>query len=429
MVFTEPEDGARRGFRLLSHNAESRFEMPHLLLVTPYYWPEIAASVQLMATLAEGLSERQFRVTVLTSSTREPIPAGAGDGGHNTSKIHIIRAWNPFSRRGGLFSKLFEYTWFFLTIAVRGLMVRKIDVIFVSSSPPLAALPVTILGFIKRAPVVYNLQDLFPESAVASGLISRTGLAFQILSRLESWCYASSDLVIAINENFTKHVLALRPSCRIAIIPNWVDTEKMVQLPNVGNKFLPLLPGANFFIVLYAGNLGFLQNLDLLLDAAKLLQDEKDILFVLVGNGNQKATLVDRVQRENMVNCVFMDFQPYDTLAHVYSACDIGVVPMRPGAGTSSIPSKTWNYLACSRPVIACVDADSPFAQLIRESRSGTVASPLDAEGLAKAILEFFRSPDSRQECGESGRRYVVDHLSQKAAIERYAQEIKEVLV
>ena len=427
MVSTEPGFGAWRGIRLLNPNAETSLKVPHLLLVTPYYWPEIAASVQLMATLSEGLSERRFRVTVLTSSTREPIPTYAEDGVGNAHNVRIIRAWNPLSRRSGIFNKLFEFAWFFLTVAIRGFTVRKIDVIFVSSSPPLAALPVAILGFIKRAPVVYNLQDLFPESAVASGLMSRTGLAFKFFSRLESWCYASSDLVIAINESFIKHVLMLYPSCRTAIIPNWVDTEEMVCLPKAENKFLPLFPGSDF-IVLYAGNLGFLQNLDLLLDAAKLLQDEKGIRFVLVGNGNQRLALVDRAQRENLANCVFMDFQPYDLLAHVYSACDIGVVPMRPGAGTSSIPSKTWNYLACSKPVIACVDEDSPFAHLVRESRSGTVVSPVKAEGLAQAILQFYRSPNSRQECGESGRRYVVDNLSQNTAIECYAREIRKLL-
>lgn len=414
---------------MLNPKAEIPSTVPHLLLVTPYYWPEIAASVKLMATLAEGLSEHQVRVTVLTSSTREPIPICAENGADYPHNVRVIRAWNPFSRRSGLFNKLFEFTWFFLTVAIRGAMVRKIDIIFVSSSPPLAALPVAILGFIKRAPLVYNLQDLFPESAVAGGLMSRTGIAFQIFSRLERWCYASSDLVIAINESFTNHVLALNPSCRIAIIPNWVDTEEMIEIPKSENKFLPLLPRANYFIVLYAGNLGFLQNLDLLLEAAKLLQDEKNILFVLVGSGNQKTALVDRVQKENMANCVFMDFQPYDMLAHVYSACDVGVVPMRPGAGTSSIPSKTWNYLACSKPVIACVDEDSPFAQLIRDSRSGLVASPLEAEGLAQSILKFYRSPDFHQECGNAGRRYVVDNLSQKVAINSYAQAIQKILV
>lgn len=204
MVPAESGDGAWRGLRLLSPKSETCSRVPHLLLVTPYYWPEVAASVQLMATLAEGLSEHQFRVTVLTSSTREPIPASAENEMGNAQNVRIIRAWNPFSRRSGLFNKLFEFAWFFLTVAIRGFMVRKVDVIFVSSSPPLAALPVAILAWLKRAPVVYNLQDLFPESAVASGLMSRAGLAFQVFSRLEGWAYAAADLVIAISESFAE---------------------------------------------------------------------------------------------------------------------------------------------------------------------------------------------------------------------------------
>ena len=408
--------------------AEKHPRLPHLLLVTPYYWPEIAASVQLMAALAEGLTEHQIRVTVLTSSTREPIPAGVVGSGERVGNLRIIRAWNPFSRRGGMFNKLMEFAWFFMTVAVLGFCVRKVDAIFVSSSPPLAALPVAVLGWVKRAPVIYNLQDLFPESAVASGLMNRTGSAFRIFTYLESLCYGSAGLIIAINDSFAEHVKGLRPRCNLTIIPNWVDTAEMAALPKLENRFLPLLPKTNAFIVLYAGNLGYLQNLDLLLDAAERLKDEEDLLFVFVGNGSQKPYLVERVQSQGMANCVFLDFQPYDMLAHVYSACDIGVVPMRPGAGTSSIPSKTWNYLACSRPVIACVEENSPFAQLVRESRSGKVASPVEAEELARAIMEFRRSPGLREACGEFGRRYVVDHLSQQAAIDGYAKAIKEIL-
>ncbi len=277
--------------------------------------------------------------------------------------------------------------------------------------------------------MVYNLQDLFPESVVVSGMMQRGGIAFKLFQALEKWTYASVTKVIAINEAFAQHVRVTHPGCCVEVIPNWVDTEKMIESKKDNNSFLKLINKQNQFIVLYAGNLGYLQNLELLLDAALLLKAEvPEIIFVLVGNGNQKIALVDRAQRDHLSNCMFMDFQPYEMLAHVYGACDLGVVPMRPGAGNSSIPSKTWNYLSCSKPVIACVEKDSPFAKLIEESRSGLVVSPTGAVELALAIRKLHANPELRQKYGHMGRKYVEDHFSQSAAIASYSVAMKAVL-
>ena len=400
----------------------------HILLVTPYYWPEIAASVPLMRAVAEGLCQEGMRVTVLSSSTREPLPAEDVISLDPQKAPTLIRAWNPFTRRRSLAGKLMEFLWFFIQVMCHGLLVDQVDAIFVSSSPPLAGLPVALLGWLKDVPVVYNLQDLFPESAVASGLMRRNGFAFSGFTWLEHGTYRAVSKVIAISEEFARHVEKLAPGCPVTVIPNWVDTEALTAVPEEKNRFLPLLPDRKPFRVLYAGNLGYLQNLDLLLDAASLLQDEPAIQFLLVGDGSQKAALKARAERKGLDNCVFMDFQPYALLADVYSACQIGVVPMRPGAGQSSVPSKTWNYLACGKPVIACVEPETPFARLLQASGAGRVVSPSDPQALAATLREAMHESAQAQRWGESGRQFVETHLSKRSAVNRYADAIREVL-
>ena len=399
-----------------------RLKPPHLLLVTPYYLPEIAASVPLMVALAEGLSAIPMRVTVLTMVPSRGLMDQEQPGDGTKEGPRIIRLWNPFSRRKGVVNKLLEFVFFFLGMIGRALLLADVDAIFVSSSPPLAALPVAFLGRIKGVPVTYNLQDLFPESAAASGMMTKGGWAFRLCTRMERWSYALPKRIIAIDESFSVHIKALYPAAEVEVIPNWVDTKAMVEQPKSSNAFLKLLPRNAAFQVLYAGNLGYLQNLDLLIDAACLLRDYPEILFIFVGSGNQKGALLERVEKENLHNCIFMDFQPYPLLSHVFSACNLGIVPMRPGAGTSSIPSKTWNYFSCSKPVLACVEAESPFARLIATSGGGTVTSPADPHALAESILTYYRDANQCRTQGLAGRTFVVDHLAKEVAIRRYAQ-------
>lgn len=401
----------------------------HLVIITPYYHPEIAASVPLMASLAEDLSSRgSMRVTVLVS--RPSMALSEADRLHEESNpnLEIIRLWNPFARKAGVLNKLLECLCFLSGAVLRTLAFSRVDVIFISSSPPLAGLPGALLGKLKRCPVIYNLQDLFPESAVASGMMRRNGLVFSLFSWVEQWTYRLTTRIIAIDDAFALHVKRLHPVCLMDVIPNWVNLDQMAYVPPERNAFLPLLGASRPFKVLYAGNLGCLQNLDLLLDAAKQLMDQQDIAFILVGEGNQKTALQKRVANEGLDNCIFIGFQPFERLADVYSACDLGVVPMRPGAGSSSIPSKTWNYFACSKPVIACVEQNSPFARLIDPLEAGWVVSPSDPHELSRAILAAFRDPDTCHKRGQAGRCFVESHLSQKMAIDHYYHVIRDTI-
>lgn len=395
-------------------------DRPHLLIVTPYYWPEIAASVPLMHALAEGLATRQLRVTVLTTSSGSGGSINSPDGREPEGAVRVVRTWNPFARRSGRLNKLFEAVWFFVGVGIRGCTVGSVDLIFVSSSPPLAGLPVVLLGKLLGAPVIYNLQDLFPESAAAAGVMRRKGMAYRLFQALERWMYKVVTVIVPISDAFAEHVRRLAPRTPMVVIPNWADTEKVREVPNESNSFLREAVPVRSFVVQYAGSLGYLQHVGLLVDAAVALRSRNDIVFLFVGDGAQRVPLQRRVAEEGLANCVFIDFQPYERLSEVYSACDVGVVPLRPGAGVSSIPSKTWNYLACSRPVIACVERPSPLAAAIDHSGAGWVVSPDGGGELAALISRLAGSLEPLRVRGDNGRRYVVERLSRAQAIDKY---------
>ncbi len=408
----------------LHHQTDTRSHR-HITIITPYFWPTLSSSTHLMKDLAEGLVEAGWQVSVLTngsdsSNTRAPDPFLLKD------RIH--RAWNPFLRRLGVFSKLGEYVWFMGFFMFRGLFLRNIDVLFVASSPPLAGLPAALLASIKGAKLVYNLQDIFPDSAVVAGMLSSAGRTYRWLRRAEETTYRASDLVASISPSFSEYVERLVPGTQVATIPNWVDTDHIQPQTASEDPGIMEFRRGGTFVVQYAGNIGFMQSLETLLEAADRLKQVTDIRFVFIGDGNAKASLQDHARRLGLLNCEFLPLQPLDRVPAVYNACDLGVIPLKPGAAWIAVPSKTWNYLAAARPVIGCVEEGSPLALVIRESRSGSVVPPGDAERLAQVILDYRNAPERSTTEGRQGRDYVETHLSRRSAILRYHQMFRRVL-
>lgn len=409
--------------------------MSRIVVVTPYFWPEIAASVPLMTSLVEDLVGRGHRVTVLTSTpssaaARAAARSGAAGpwvGRGDYRGAEVVRVRNPFARRRGVAAKLAEYAFFCVWVMARLLRLRGADVVFVSSNPPLFGLPVAWIAKWIRARVVYNLQDVFPDSAVASGLLPDRGWLVGLCRQMERATYGAVDRVIAISEEFAEHVLRATPRADVVVIPNWIDTDAIRPVAAEENRFLAATGLRDRFIVLYAGNLGYLQRLDTVLDAAALLRDLPDIAFVFVGQGQTRAAIEERARREGLDHCHFFDYQPHEWIADVYSAGAVGIVPMRKGAGRSSVPSKTWTIMACARPVITAIEADSALAEAVRESDAGLVVEPEDARALADAIEKLYADAALRERLGRNGRAYVEAHLARPAITARYEAALVEV--
>ena len=393
--------------------------------MTPYYWPVLSSSTHLMRDLAEGLAAEGCQVTVLTNGLGVPVPP---DAGPSALGVRVHRAWNPFLRRLGVASKLCEYLWFTGFFLLRGLLVRKVDVFFVASTPPLAGLPAALLARLKSARMVYNLQDIFPDSAVVAGLLSADGRFYKWLRKIEEATYRRSDLVSSISPAFSEYVLRLVPSTRVAVIPNWVDTDEIRPRTAAEDPAISEFRRGGDFVVQYAGNIGFMQNLETVLGAAAHLQNAPDIRFVFIGDGNAKTSLQEEAHHQGLTNCEFFPLQPLAKVPSVYNACDLGVIPLKPGAAHIAVPSKTWNYLAAARPVVGCVEEDSPLAVVIRESRSGCVVPPSDSARLAQVIMDYRNEPERGRQEGIQGRAFVEANLSRRMAIRRYMQMLEQVI-
>ena len=327
---------------------------------------------------------------------------------------------------------------------------RRCDAMLVFSTPPIQGAMAAMVKKVRRIPFIYGLQDIFPDSLVSAGIARKGGLAWKAGRIIENFTYRNADKIIVISADFRKNIMAKGvPESKIEVVYNWVDADAIADIPRNSNLLIGRygLAPEKFYLT-YCGNIGLSQNLDMLLDVARSLEEYEDIHFVLIGNGAYRQQLEQKVNgQRSMVNVqcstvngqrstvndqcsiknvTLLPFQPYEDIAHVFSLGDASLVISKPGTGASSVPSKTWNIMAAARPVIASFD-DGELRTIIEQSQCGIFAPADDKEALRNAILRLYADRDLCRQMGGNGRQYVIDHLSKEIGTQRYIKTIKSL--
>jgi colanic acid biosynthesis glycosyl transferase WcaI len=273
---------------------------------------------------------------------------------------------------------------------------------------------------------VFNIQDVFPDVAVELGAITNPRV-ITLASWLERWSYRRSDAVTVLSDDLRDNLVAKIQGTvpdaydRIRVIPNFVDTDRIrPRDPEEGSyRREHGLTGKR--VVMYAGNVGFSQSLELVLAAARTLAeraDTADVVFVINGGGSARPQLEE--QAAGLDNVVFVDFQPKERLPEVLAAADIHVVPLKAGLARSSVPSKTYSILAAGRSVLASVDEGTEVARVVEQAGAGVAVPPDDPDAFTKALVTLLEDPDGAREMGRAGRAFVEAWASPAAIAERY---------
>jgi colanic acid biosynthesis glycosyl transferase WcaI len=277
-----------------------------------------------------------------------------------------------------------------------------------------------------RTPMVYNIQDIWPDCIAIIGQL-RSKMLFRIFQYLEKFLYKISARLTVLSPGMKQNLLNKGVSeNKVVIIPNWADVDTIHPLPKE-NDFRAANELNGYFVVMFAGNLGFIAVLDTVLDAAKLLQDDTRIVFVIVGRGNAKPDLMKRTKLLHLTNVRFLPTQPKAILPQMLATADISLVTLDRRLGRLNVPSKTYNIMASSRPVLAAVPPDSEIACLVQKADCGVCVPPEDPESMAQAIKDMLRHPEALERYGKNGRRYVVENYSRNLLIRRYRELLHEV--
>lgn len=405
-----------------------------VLTFCAYYEPEIAASMYLLTNLFEDAANSGMEVELYAPTPTRGVDKDTinlykrrKNEEKCNGKLHIHR-FSMMQEGKNTISRAIRYVFINAVFLWKGLH-SNADVLFVDSTPPTQGLVAAALKKIKKMPVVYNLQDIFPDSLVNTGICSEQSIFYKIGEWVEKVTYQSADKIIVISEDFKNNIMEKGvPEDKIEVVYNWVDGDSVRYIEKTDNNlFDEYNLDRDKFYISYSGNIGHTQNMELLVEAAVRLQDNEDIGFVLIGDGAYKEELQSQILERNLKNITLIPFQPYERISEVFSVGDVGLIISKPGVGTNSVPSKTWSYMAAARPLLASFDLDSELSEIITKNNCGESIKPGDCQSLVETIQKMKEDLTRLQLQGKHGRQFVDCHLKRSVGTGKYIKCIERV--
>lgn len=385
-----------------------------------YYEPEIAAGIALDSNTAEDLAKRGHNVKLYVPTPSRGVTRKQAK---NVSKIEkkendhlIIYRYTMYPEHGGIIQRVIRYFLCSIKQLWFGLTTKDIDLIFAGSTPPFQGLICNVVKKIRKVPFVYNCQDIFPDSMVTAGITKEDSFIFKIGNWISNVTYKSADSIIVISEQMKENLLKKRVSGKkIHVVSNWVDENLIFPINKESNSLYSELGIKQYpFMVVYAGNIGYAQAIDIIIEAADKLKDNNQIGFILFGNGAMKDQVLQMIEEKNLKNVQIFPLQPYEKVSEVYSLGDACIVSCKKGTGGNAMPSKTWSIMGCGRPILASFDKETLLQEVIEEYSCGMFAEAGDVSSLVDNILFLNQNIDIAYMQGKNARSYIETHLTRQ---------------
>ncbi len=279
----------------------------------------------------------------------------------------------------------------------------------------------------KRASLIYNVQELYPDTFVKVNRLREDAPVTRVLYWIERFTYRHADALTVICEGFRRAIIAKgNPAQKIHLIPNFVDTTS-IQVGLKSNPLAEELGLTQKYVILYAGNIGMTQSFDTLLEVAQRLQDEPAIRYLIVGDGVRRDYVAQQIQNLALQNVVLLPYQPRSRVPDIYATADLGLVPLMAGTSQTTLPSKLYTIMASGRPVLAAVDADSDIVQTVEAAQCGLSVPPDDPNALESGIGSAFKQQETFRAFGQNGRHYMETIFSRIVVSEEYHRLIEQV--
>lgn len=407
-----------------------------ILLLPSYYYPEQAASSYLGENLRESFAENGFVMELFAPTPTRGINKELREL-YIRRKIEehfegnlVVHRFAMFQEGKSPIIRAFRYILCHIIHFYKGIQAKNVDVLFIASTPPTQGAMGVLVKKIKKIPMVYNLQDIFPDSLVGTGLTRKGSLLWRIGRVIENFTYRNADKIIVISEGFKKNIMDKGvPESKIEVIYNWVDENEVIPMDRNQNILFERYGlDKNKFYVTYNGNIGLTQNMDLLLEVAELFRENPAIHFVIMGEGAYKKEVEQKIAYQKLENVTLLPFQPYGEISHVFSMGDVGLVISKENVGENSVPSKTWSIMSAARPVLASFDENSELHEIIEKYNTGIFVKAGEKEALYNAILELYNNPVLRKEMGQNGRAFILKNLTREIGTSKYVEVIKKVV-
>ena len=404
-----------------------------------YYYPEQCAGIYLVDDLMQALANNGIESYLSVPSPTRNVKQDAK--WYRTEKMCngkvVVHRFRMYGEGKNPVFRALRY-FFCECVQLHYMLWKNYDVAFIDSTPPIQGLKLAIVRLFRKKPIVYNLQDIFPDSLVGTGLAKKDGLLWKIGRRIENFTYRNADKIIVISQDFKRNIMSKGvPEEKIEVVYNWVDENAIIPVKDEENElFEEFGISREKFRVVYAGNLGNAQNIEIIVNAARRLKDNKEIEFIIFGKGGLEDEIKDTKAKEQLDNLKILPLQPYERVAKVYGLGHVCIVACKPGLGGAAMPSKTWSIMSSGRAVLANFDegelkeileGGSALRQAQGPQPCGVFTKAGDLEGFVNAIEELSQHPERCAEMGRNGRQFILDNLTREVGTRKYVEVIRQV--
>jgi glycosyltransferase involved in cell wall biosynthesis len=388
-----------------------------ILFLTQYCPPEVGAPQNRIFEFAKKLKEFGHDVTILTAMPNYPKGEifqeykGKKTCTEEIEEIKIVRTSIYTSKDKSFTKRLRNYLSFTFSSVISGSrLIPNQDVIIVESPPLFLGWSGLVLSKRKKAKLVFNVSDLWPESAIKLNVLHNK-LFIKLSYMLEEYCYKKADAVTGQTKGIVDNITGRGfDKNKVSLITNGVNTSFFGK-ENRDESFRKANGIDDKFSVCYAGILGLAQGLEVIIEAADILKEYKDINFLLIGDGPEKEKLISLVKEKNLDNVKFIPVQPKKNMPKIIASVDAAIIPLKKlDIFKGALPSKMYEALASELPIILGVEGEAK--KLIEEAKAGIPVEPENAAAIAEAVLKLYNNEGLRKTLGSNGRKYVIENYS-----------------
>lgn len=406
----------------------------NLLIYAHYYYPDVASTGQILTELAEGLNDT-FHTTVICT-----VPSYTGKISQyyrkhkyyyeNINGVDVLRIRVPEFRKSFALSRIFNILSYFFSAVFATFRVEHQDYIFTISQPPILGGMLGVIGkHIKKAKLIYNIQDFNPEQVMAVDF-THNKLVLSIMMLLDKYSCQQANKVIIVGrdmiETLQKRFQKMVP---YAYINNWINEKEIYPLPEDNARVLKFKRKyglENKFVIMYSGNIGLYYDLLNILKTIEKFKETEDVIFAFIGEGSVLEELRTYKEVHQLSNVVFIPYQPKSELIYSLNAGDVHFVVNAKGIKGVSVPSKLYGVMAVGKPVLGIMEEGAEARLIVEEAKCGMSVKPGDYSAIEDLIRKYIGLRDSRElkNMGEKGRKFLTEHLTKEVSIDKYRDEI-----
>lgn len=398
-----------------------------VVFLNRFYWPDTAATAQMLTDLAEGLAARGWEVSVIAGATAygAAVPAASRE---IRNGVRIFRVRGTSLGRDRVAFRAIDQGTYMLASALRLGRIPRTDVVVAMSDPPLVLAVAVALARARGHRVVYWLQDVYPQLAARLGVIRERGIVYRVWAALLRALYARCGAIVALGPAMAREaVVAGAPPDRTVVVSNWADTSAIRPAASGASALAQAHGLAGKFVVLYSGNAGLAHTFEAVIAAAVRLRDDPRIVFLFVGGGAKRRFIEREAVKHALTNIRFMPAVPRGELGALLSTGNVGLITEDPSAAGLLLPSKIYGILAAGLPVLFVGAAHSDVAAIVRDSGCGYVVGPDDAAGVVGAIHRLQASPGHAADLGSRGRSTAEELYDRDTAVRAWHAVLSRV--